>query len=377
MVSMQSSIHHSQTINTTTIDATAGTKAALQTTHRGEQITLSPSAQSLINNASEELGSLRSEKRMLRLTERRFSNQRGNKVYGNSFLDAIDDVNEKAAEFTKQLFINKPSDSANLFNLLRSSFEQVENQSAALWYAFEEFQTRKRLSKKDQNFLELMGETLLSLDKGYEQAIRSSINISQAARQESSESVSSETLKQSYYDAVLDYGGISETFSKLYQKYGDNQLSLHIRFLYLALAADLAAIRPSAEKLKLRAIINDIYILQSIWGIHTECCSFVDNYARTFDEKPFSSFNIVADILALVEGHRTSPDRINQLLHNYQINEEQQQIFFLTSFSALVRLAPIKAFKESFQRDVLLDNIQLCLDDFINKEENEIVKPHN
>jgi type III secretion protein W len=176
-------------------------------------------------------------------------------------------------------------------------------------------------------------------------------------------------LRGTYRDAVLGYAGMTETFRGLLDKYGTDGLAQALRFLSAALGADLAAAGPSLDKARLQAIVEDIYRLEVLGGLAGECNAVM----RHFDTpgRPCRGADLLEQVVGLMQDKWPTADKIGRLPPALCANTTDREILFLRELHELLRLIPVKAYTDDEQRPRLLDAAQGALDTAIEKEDED------
>ena len=201
-------------------------------------------------------------------------------------------------------------------------------------------------------------------DHGHE--VRAGINIAQATKLFVGESDLDNLgkLRNLYYDAVLDFGGISKTFQKILQHGGEKAFASNLLFLIKALIDDLNAFRSSIEKSRLEAIMRDIRLLKSLDTIK-EKCGILGKRLKI----EISNFKVLGVLLQLTEGDKAPGVALRDLMHQVGVLGLPDKIYFLQQVKEIIRLMPEMVFKISGGKQRSCDDIQVVLDEYIFEEE--------
>ncbi|MGR6872170.1 type III secretion system gatekeeper subunit SctW [Pseudomonas sp. HK3] len=197
-------------------------------------------------------------------------------------------------------------------------------------------------------------------------AIISGINISQAAEQHSN-SVSTQFLRNTYRDSVLDYQGLTNTYRNIIKNHGEDNFDEIRAFLLSALSADMNAQGSSIPIVKLTVINDDMFYLKVLGGIHDQCSMLILKMKTYFHQQSIESGQmLMAYILDIKEETWLQPDQFFNVTQSMGLSSNlSHRLYFLTEIHKLLRLIPLKAYADSNDRDTLLQTSQEALNEII------------
>ena len=350
--------------------------------YHGEKIEVKVMSQGFSASAAEEIGAAFSERmeRPLASFKKKgaYEGRRVEKPEAFAWLERHEHFKEEALQILQQVFRKRPRNPDEFlkeFKNLRISEHMrflallalVEQQGQGKSRYFSEIAATEEFKRK---LWALLGE--LWKKKG--SLIRAALNINDTAQVylDSLNFGSPEELTQLYCDAVLDYGGIKETYRKIADQFGLSSLAQGIRFLLNALGADLRSEDSSIDRNKLKMIIDDMYQLKALTTVLEES----ERLWRVLSMVPQRFFEQALDLtLDLVLGmHRYSwivSEKITQLLKVLGMAGLAGEIRLLYDIRLMVTKIPLKIFPDEDTRRLVLETLQEILDEKIMTEEDQ------
>ncbi|MES2663779.1 MAG: TyeA family type III secretion system gatekeeper subunit [Pseudomonadota bacterium] len=214
--------------------------------------------------------------------------------------------------------------------------------------------------------------TIRWCEEHWNQQLRAAINISSVVRQYiGREEAQSQSLHQFYCDAVLDYVDLNSLYRMVLTRFGIDRFPWAVEFLKRSLAADYDAQGSSIAKEKLRAIIDDMYQLTVLETIHVQCWQLQNQISRLIASEWQTASALLAAILGL-QTQEPSRARISDTLAALEFKKriEAEKIALLNGIKHIVRLIPLKMYRDSELRNKLLKKIQEYLDELVSTEES-------
>ena len=366
--------------------AGAGAAAGATGSYRGENLAQVPSTASILEAAFkdslEERTAALGEHQEKELSRRSISS--GSKVDQmerilklqkiNKLLDSLADLDkQKLAKLLAQLAGDPSASSRQIRERLRQTFREPAHQYVALEALVEALKQDNAHPEQ----LRTAEAALAGLLAEHGDEIRAGINVSEAALEAARSGLGSpQDLRDSYRDAVLDYGGLPQTLAALREKYPPEKLPEAIHFMLKALGNDLAASGSSIDKARLNAILEDMYRLKLMAGMIERSNTLMQRTlppGSAGDQRQLArrGADLLGEVLALQENKWINPEQIAPLPAKMGIRDTARQINFLNGFKELVRSMPEKAFADGEQAERMKDAVQLCLDEAIDREEEE------
>lgn len=271
--------------------------------------------------------------------------------------------------------------------MLLQRFSDPSFQYVAALFCFNKAQTELQMLKAQPNanmqWLGKLGQLLKLLKKelhwyedNYSRQIRASINISKVVRDlvAQQRGLLGQELHQFYKDAVLDYTTLRNLYSMILRRFGLDKFRSSVDFLMKSLMADFEAQGPSIEKTKLKAIMDDIYQLHVLESIHLQCAALHGQLGRQLGSLPYSIEFLLEHLLAFQAGQQPGLLGVNQYLEALLFVDKalQARIMLLNGTKKIIRLVPLKMYRDKKTRDGQLDSIQVLLDDYAEEEDSEV-----
>ncbi len=332
----------------------------------GKRLILEQDASSLIADAAEELTFEASETVEVKLEERRTEKERPSEVVRRikELQAMIQDLNEeRLRRWLENLHLHPPRSTGDLRDSLQKAFADISHQHAAL-SLLEEFYG-------DNPTLQVLArEAKAQLEAEAESSIRAGYNISATAQAYAAQGLGdTQDLRNFYRQTVLHYEGVTQTFESILQKFPSESLLDAVAYLLRAVGTDLHARGPSIEREELRAIMDDLFHLESIANLYRSFDQLLQRTRRnlgvpvTLDAK-----NLVGEFLSLTDKKWITETDILNIVKKTSIEAPSARIYFLQGFLDLTRQAPLKLFSSDEGRLMLISKTQEVLDQFIEEE---------
>lgn len=110
---------------------------------------------------------------------------------------------------------------------------------------------------------ERLRDALARMERIHGATVWAGLNIAEVATKFGPTPKDASTFRAVYRDAVLGKSTAAETFKMVFERFGEARFKSGTALLIQALGADLAAKRPSMDKVHLHAILQDLYQLQA------------------------------------------------------------------------------------------------------------------
>lgn len=356
-------------------------QVAAKGNYKGEQVVQTQSPQSMLADAAEELTFAASEKVETKLARRKATAGGGVRTEAlekaEQYLKQVHSKQspeklEKLLNDLKQEFSKNPEEmlrrgGSELLRQARRAFKDGTDQYTALEYV------SQMLGEGDEALLGLVQEAMAQAMAEDGEAIRAGLNIAEAISQHSTGTLDGDQqLRDFYRDTLFQNRGLAGTYEHIVESKGEENFSEHVQFLLKALSDDLGAKGPSIGPNELKAVIDDMYQLEVLSGVHEECGDLVGKMVqRTRLKKGASGHQIMKDLLKLKEERFIQAAQVEKITTTLGLRDLEPKIYFLRELKETARLIPLKAYEDPANREKLLDAIQEALDDAIDLEEEE------
>lgn len=172
---------------------------------------------------------------------------------------------------------------------------------------------------------------------------------------------------------LAKFTGEGETPGPVCAADGENfeqRLGVALDFLANALAADLAATKPSGEPTHLREVVDGLQQVRFLGNAHESCRGLLTKFHNSTRESvPVAPFRLMTAMLDAAKGERVSENEFTRLAMDFNVPPLEPSINFMTQFRDIVRNLPPRAYDKPEARERVLDAMQKAIDQFIDEEE--------
>ncbi len=229
---------------------------------------------------------------------------------------------------------------------------------------------KKQLSGQpvNQALLELIHQAETELETTYGESIRAGQNIQGVADDFAitNGAIDDRQLQGFYRSAVLDYGGLAQTYGKIREQHGSAGVDQGFRFLLKALAADYRAQGSSIDKNHLAMIMQDMHQLRLLNTLYEHCSEILQ---RRDELMGYTAQQFMQDVLDIQDSQWLEDAAIRAFTLRSGADGSEAVIGFLRDLKGTFNLLPAENFSGDEQREHILDRIQACQDYHIRKEE--------
>lgn len=197
-------------------------------------------------------------------------------------------------------------------------------------------------------------------------------------------------VRDFYRQAVLGYQSPSESYRYIATHLGqfnggpdtpganpvadgpefEKHFSVTIDFLASALAADLAATRPSGEPARLGEVVDGLHQVRFLGNAHASCRDLLSKFHKsTNNSVPVAPFRLMTGMLDSANGGRVSDADFVRMASDFNLPPLEPTINFLTQFRDVARNLPPRAYDKPETRERVLDAMQKAIDHSIDEEE--------
>ncbi len=342
----------------------------------GQMAEFSPYSASFIDEVAEEAGVFASERYEKEAAKRKAKDSNRNKMVDmqemvKEFFDMSHDVKSPEA-FMKFMDLIRKMGQQDVNALLRQVakfFEDVSDQYRALMLA----ENILEKGTESEDLLEHVKQAKDKLMNDSGPAVRAGLNIAKEAINASKEGLGEfQELRDFYRDIILGQTNISGAFKAIRKEYGEGNLDKAIAYLIKAAGNDLAAQGPSLEPSQLKAIIDNMYQVETLSGVDQRLTELLRRIVTNFDVALKGDSEMIMDkLLDLASAYRIKSQEFLQLAEKLGLKALLEQIYFLTGLNEQVRLLPLKIYESPDNRTKLLEASQEALDEVIYEEEEQ------
>lgn len=337
----------------------------------GEQVMLRPKdAVSVLEDAREEISMHHSEKvEAKEFSEREIGGTLPSRRMRIEQLEAyreatrrFEDQAELAALVRLMQAGTRPGDVA------RGASDLAADQFVLLQFALHD--ARRRGMSAD--VLERLDETIADLEADAGAEIRAGLNTVQVAASFSPTAQGVRAFQKAYTDIVLGQESLSKTLDIVLQRLSGpdgEEFDSGLRSLLNALGADLKASAPSADTVRLQALVQDVYQLEVVGSLLEECRRLSVAMSDRLGLPGMVPLALMQEIVAVINERWVTPQRLRAMAEKFLARAMLARIAFHTGTRNVLRRIPVKVFHDLDSRQGLLDAVQVVLDEAVAEEE--------
>ena len=354
----------------------SGQAATVRTSFRGENVTYSKDPVAALEDAAEELTFAHSEKVEKKLSKRKVGSRAALKSFAaeqaEKYLRAVPDLerNGKLSEFAKEVL--EKGEERHTPKFLRRSAERFSGDKTHQFLALSYTRERAKESGASPEIIASLEAAIAELQAEAQPEIQAGLNISTVADDFSGEGIGDvQQLRDFYRDVVLDYASVNDAYRQITQQHPDTDFVKSVNFLLKSLAADLNTSNHSLDKVQLKQIMDDMYQLKLLNGMHDQCQDLLNRVRHNFSavSERIGTDDLMKELLAAEDKGWQGETFFSSLPTKLGIDGSDAQIYFLQGFKEVLRLVPLKVFQDDgIKRQRLLQSVQQALDIVINNE---------
>jgi type III secretion protein W len=150
----------------------------------------------------------------------------------------------------------------------------------------------------------------------------------------------------------------------------EKHFAVTMDFLSNALAADLAAARPSGEPAQLNEVVDGLQQVRFLGNAHNACRDLLSKFHKSTSQSvPIAPFRLMTSLLDSANGTRVSDADFLRMTLDFNLPPLEPSINFLTQFRDVVRNLPPRAYDKPETRERVLEAMQKAIDHSIDEEE--------
>ncbi len=180
-------------------------------------------------------------------------------------------------------------------------------------------------------------------------------------------------FRSAYRDVVLASDSLNATLQYLLRAMGEGagtDFDKVLESTKAALGADLAAARPSADRVRLQHLVTDLYHLKVISTVVDQCTKLGQTLRTRHGMAPFKATELASDLVSLSNERWVDASRVGRLADRFGAARlPSAKVDFLTGARDSLRQLPPLVFSSPESRQSLLDAAQTAIDDAIGVEE--------
>ena len=335
---------------------------------RGQTLVQKPSTASAIQNALEEITELGAEKS----EDEKLKKDEFHDLAKDSVRSRVEDIEELVARLDDaenarkvEQFLSQKARLRNPAQLLDEAQREFSDPS----WQFVALTALEHSTEGDQRVNAASARQQL-LAK-HNARIWGGINITPQAQQLTKEPARLSGLRDFYTQTTAGYEGILESYDKIIAQFGESQITKGVGFLLQAAAADLAAANTSIPKEKLRSVLGELYSLEVIATMHTNCQTMLNRLAN-IAPLSITAAKMMRSILVLAKRDWLEAQDITHSTERMGATTPFEKINVLREVRHVVARLPLKVTSPNPEaRQRFLAAVQAALDQAITTEEAE------
>ncbi len=216
------------------------------------------------------------------------------------------------------------------------------------------------------------------LEAEHGDAIWADINVLKASQEHQNsldEPGAAQAFRQTYKEAVLGAADLSSTLRALLDTHKDRKAAAFTQVLQdmvKAMGADLAAVRPSRDPVKLQALLSDLYHLGVIATVLETCDELGRTLQTQFNTLPIRTSELTSELAGLSAERWVDTARFDSLARQHRCDAPAScKVAFLAGIRRALKELPFQVFPSSEARQSVLDAAQLALDRATDLEAEE------
>lgn len=341
--------------------------------HRGRTISLQPTglmlAQMVSDDMSFVLGSTISKKlaqrkfsddSRLQHSARRAARQASESSSGLVSLDELFDLFQFAQSTDE-------GQESEFFSGLAERFPDSSQQDAAIDFLLQ-FLESEQLDPELQDELRSRQQTLRDQ---HGPQIRAGFNVAQAVDSYSQEGLGeSAQLRDFYREQVIGYTQPQDVYNRIMNQFGETRFEQAFEFLMQGLGSELQSSAPSIATEHLKAIVDDMSMVQVTRNLFLSLQTVVDRMQNVFGIRGGGTAQqFLTESLNLKNQRWIDESEIQQMARSAGVQTLEQRIYFLREMRQVIRELPDRAFHDNDDRNRVNDAFQLALDQAIAEED--------
>ncbi len=180
-------------------------------------------------------------------------------------------------------------------------------------------------------------------------------------------------FRSAYRDVVLASDSINATLQHLLRAVNEGTGLVFDKVLdstKAALGADLAAARPSTDRVRLQHLVTDLYHLKVISTVIDQCGKLAQTLQSRHGVSSIKPAELASDLISLSNERWVDSSRIARLADRFGVTRSPSaKVDFLSGARDHLRQLPPVVFSSPEARQSLLDAAQTAIDDAIAAEE--------
>ncbi|MEO1998663.1 MAG: type III secretion system gatekeeper subunit SctW [Planctomycetaceae bacterium] len=285
------------------------------------------------------------------------ASEKSNGVVSVEALSELFDLAQSTDEGDESAFLAK----------LTERFPDTSQQDAALDFLLE-FLESQELDPELQDALRNQQQTLR---EEHGPQIRAGFNVAQTVDSFSQTGLGdSGQLRDFYREQVIGYTQPQDVYNRILSQFGETRFEQAVEFLMQGLGSELQSSAPSISTEHLKAIVDDISMVQVTRNLLLSLQTVLARMQNTFGIRGGATAQrFLTESLDLKSQRWIDESQIKQMAVEGGAKTLEQRIYFLREMRNVIRELPDRAFHDNDDRNRVNDAFQLALDQVIEEED--------
>ena len=362
-----------QSIARQNLGPTAASRGSISRPHRGRTVTLQPTGLALAQMISDDMSFVLGTRVSKKLAQRKFSDDSRLRRSANK---AAKHASEHAngvvgADELLDLFelaqATEEGQEAEFVAQLKERFPDSSQQDATLKFLLE-FLESEELDPELQDALRNQQD---ALQREFGPQIRAGLNIARTADSYQTSGLGDTgQLRDFYRDQVIGYTQPQDVYNRILNQFGEARFEQAVEFLMQGLASELLSSAPSISTEHLKAIVDDMSMVQVTRNLFLSLQTVMQRMQDVFGvQGGGTAQRFLNESLNLKSQRWIDESQIKQMAVEAGAQTLEQRIYFLREMRQVIRELPDRAFHDNDDRTRVNDAFQLALDQVIAEED--------
>lgn len=344
----------------------AATTDAARGTFMGHEVAVAASPESLLADASEELGFAVDTTDKFSISERK---ERESTEINRRLMEIYRVLMSRAGQSEKMQqavdALKRGADRQSMRATFQGLFEDPTDAWAAMQLAIETLEDDPSFTDKQMRELRGLSEEFA---KELGEAIR--LGLRGAVSGEGFPELGGmDGTRDLYRRTVGEFSSVNEVFSEIKAKYGAG-FDKAMDFLFSAISADIDCETPSMGRAHLESVHQKLALVRLTQSAYALCETLTDRWESVHGEgRPLSAMELLGEVMDLRGKSYVSASQINDICAKAKPSDIEHEVLFLQELLATVRKFPVELFDDESGRMRILDAVQSSVDDAVARED--------
>ncbi len=248
-----------------------------------------------------------------------------------------------------------------------NTFPDVSHQFAALTYSGQ----RLEEENADAFLISTINKTANNLRALSGPDILAGLNISSTARKyETKDFGELQSLREFYRETIVHSQDLEDTYKSIFKRYGQMKFSRAVEFLIATAGSELRSQNRSVSGARLKSVIDELYWLKVISGLHKDCSWLLKKMNNQFAEIDLKTTGeeLMENIFTFKANQYLQSNSIVRMIDKFGIVNQVADNYFLRELNKIIDGLPEKVFPDNDTRQNMITAFREAMDTVIDKE---------